>query len=93
MENDDFVAPIYILMIACHTICNNQHGRRIWARPWIQRRREVGAYHALMRELEQEDQKRFLNFVRMNKEDFEELLKQNLSPEHKLLLDSLGIQH
>ena len=26
MENDDFVAPIYILMIACHTICNNQHG-------------------------------------------------------------------
>jgi hypothetical protein len=38
-----------------------------------------------MRELEQEDQKRFLNF--------EELLKQNLSPEHNLLLDSFGIQH
>jgi hypothetical protein len=65
MENDDFVAPIYILMIACHTICNNQHGRRIWARPWIQRRREVGAYHALMRELEQEDQRGFKNFVRI----------------------------
>ena len=65
MENDDFVAPIYILMIACHTICNNQHGRRIWVRPWIQRRREVGAYHALMRELEQEDQRGFKHFVRI----------------------------
>jgi hypothetical protein len=43
-------------------------------RPWIQLRREVGAYHALMRELEQEDQRGFKNFVRMNKEDFEELV-------------------
>jgi hypothetical protein len=76
MENDDFAAPIYILMIAaaCHIICNNQRGRRTWVRPWIQLRREVGAYHTLMRELEQEDERCFKNFVRMNKEDFEELL-------------------
>ena len=67
MENDDFVALIYILIIAaaCHIIRSNQRGRRIWVRPWIQRRREVGAYHALMRELEQEDQRRFQNFVRI----------------------------
>ena len=43
-------------------------------RPWIQLRREVGAYHALMRELEQEDQRGLKKFVRMNKEDFEELV-------------------
>jgi len=57
MKNDDFVAPICILMIAaaCHIIRNNQLGWRTWVRPWIQLRREVGAYHALMRELEQED--------------------------------------
>jgi hypothetical protein len=44
MENDDFAAPIYILMIAaaCHIICNNQRGQRTWVRPWIQRTREVG---------------------------------------------------
>ena len=67
MENDDFAAPIYILMIAaaCHIICNNQGGRRIWVRSWIQRRREVGAYHALMRELEQEDQRGFKKCVRI----------------------------
>jgi hypothetical protein len=61
MKNDDFVAPMCILMIAaaCHIICNNQPGRRTWVRPWIQLRREVGAYHALIRELEQEDQRRF----------------------------------
>jgi hypothetical protein len=48
MKNDDFVVPICILMIAaaCHIICNNQRGRRTWVRPWIQLRREVGAYHA-----------------------------------------------
>jgi hypothetical protein len=67
MENDECVAPIYILMIAvaCHIICNNQRGRRTWVRPWIQRRREVVDYHALMRELEQEDQRGFKNFVRI----------------------------
>ena len=67
MKNDDFAAPIYILMIAaaCHIICNNQRGWRTWVRPWIQLRREVGAYHALMRELEQEDQRGFKNFVRI----------------------------
>ena len=61
MKNDDFVAPMCILMIAaaCHIICNNQRGRRTWVRPWIQLRREVGACHALIRELEQEDQRRF----------------------------------
>jgi len=61
MKNDDFVAPIYILMIAaaCHIIRNNQSGRKTWMRPWIQLRKEVGAYHALMRELEQEDQRSF----------------------------------
>ena len=61
MKNDDFVAPMCILMIAaaCHIICNNQLGRRTWKRPWIQLRREVSVYHALFRELEQEDQRRF----------------------------------
>ena len=61
MKNDDFVAPMCILMIAaaCHIICNNQRGRRTWVRPWIQLRREAGAYHALIRELEPEDQRRF----------------------------------
>jgi hypothetical protein len=67
MKNDDFVAPMCILMIAaaCHIICNNQPGRRTWVWPWIQLRREVGAYHASMRELEQEDQRGFKKFVRI----------------------------
>ena len=77
MKNNDFVAPMCILMIAaaCHIICNNQRGRRTWVRPWIQRRREVGAYHALINEgAGTGGSKRFQNFVRMNQEDFEELL-------------------
>ena len=65
-----------MIAAACHIICNNQRGRRTWVRPWIQLRREVGAYHALINEgAGTGGSKRFQNFVRMNQEDFEELLQ------------------
>jgi len=48
-----------MIAAACQIIRNNQRGRRTWVRPWIQLRREVGAYHALMRELEQDDERGF----------------------------------
>ena len=65
-----------MIAAACHIICNNQRGQRTWVRPWIQRRREVGAYHALINEgAGTGGSKRFQNFVRMNQEDFEELLQ------------------
>jgi hypothetical protein len=50
-------------------------------RPWIQLRREVGAYHALINEgAGTGGSKRFQNFVRMNQEDFEELLQTLIKP-------------
>jgi hypothetical protein len=47
-----------------HTVCigktyDRYEVRLKTERPWIQLRREVGAYHALIRELEQEDQRGF----------------------------------
>lgn len=39
--------------------------RKCWTREWIQRRFELGAGDALVKELEIEDSQQFRNFVRM----------------------------
>ena len=49
--------------------------RRWWVRPWIGRREQLGAYHALMAELEAEDPQGYKNLVRMTPEHFHELLR------------------
>ena len=51
-----------------------QRRRRWWVRPWIARREQFGAYHALMSEMEGEDPESFVNFVRMDIQHFQQLL-------------------
>lgn len=46
-----------------------------WVRPLFGRRKEHGAYHALSKELAEEDPQGFLNFVKMDKNDFDDLLR------------------
>ena len=41
---------------------------------WIHRRRQNGAYHALIKELASEDPQGLRNFITMDKQDFDELL-------------------
>ncbi|XP_025105282.1 uncharacterized protein LOC112570846 [Pomacea canaliculata] len=48
--------------------------RKWWVRPWIERRMEHGAYHALMQEMAAEDGGSYRNFVRMDRHHFELLL-------------------
>ena len=47
---------------------------RRWAHAWLYRRRQFGAHHALMKELASGDPHSFSNFIRIDKQDFEELL-------------------
>ena len=47
---------------------------RWWVRPWIANRQEHGAYHALRRELEENDVGAYTNFLRMAPEQFDQLL-------------------
>ena len=49
-------------------------GKTWWVRPWIARRQQLGAFHALVRELEMEDPRAFANFVRMDIQQFHHLL-------------------
>ena len=49
--------------------------KRLWARPWLARRDEFGAYETLMRELEEEDILGYISFQRMHPHLFKELLE------------------
>lgn len=47
--------------------------RKCWFRHWIRRRPRLGAFHALLQELADEDLQSYKNFLRMDKQTFEEL--------------------
>ena len=72
MENDDIVTTFCIIIIAnaVKIIRKRQRRRRQWTRPWIQRRSQHGAKHALLQELTTEDPDGFRTFLRMDKADF-----------------------
>ena len=50
-----------------------------WFQPWLQNRPTLGAYHALLQELQCSDQKSLRNFLRMDVESFAQLI-QKVSP-------------
>lgn len=49
--------------------------KRIWVKSWIQRRNALGASSTLMRELAFEDPGSYYNFLRINEDVFDILLK------------------
>ena len=67
---------IIIILGAIRRIRNNRRPvrRSCWVRPWIRRRPQFGAFHALLKELSTEDPPSFRNFLRMDQTTFEELL-------------------
>ena len=72
MENDDIIDTLCIIIIAnaVKIIRKSQRRRRQWTRPWIQRRSQGGAHHALLQELTTEDLDGFRKFLRMDKVNF-----------------------
>ena len=49
--------------------------RSIWVRKWILRRPQLGQYARLLRELKKEDNKGYLNFLRVDYQQFQEILQ------------------
>ena len=100
-DADEIIVPLCIIIICAglHQL-QQQARRRFWVRPWITRRREFGAYHSLIRELSDEDEKGYKNFLRMDMDSFNELLhlvephikrqdslmRQSISPAERLAL-------
>ena len=74
---DEILFPLCTILI--YTIMRRfrkrEVDRRCWVKPWIRRRNALGAHHALLSELRNEDQTNFKNFVRMDPAAFDELLE------------------
>ncbi len=51
-----------------------KRNRRVWVRDWIQKRDRHGAFHALQKELQDEDAASHRNFLPMDEATFLELL-------------------
>ena len=100
-DADEIIVPLCIIIICAglHQL-QQQARRRFWVRPWITRRSQFGAYHSLIRELSDEDEKGYKNFLRMDMDSFNELLhlvephikrqdslmRQSISPAERLAL-------
>lgn len=48
--------------------------KRVWSREWLQRRREESVPFRLMRELNEEDPHTLRQWIRLNKQQYQELL-------------------
>jgi hypothetical protein len=73
-DEDVCIAALCVIIIAAGALQRQyQRKRRIWTRPWIERRDRLGAYHALMQELRDEDPSSLRNFIRMDITAFHEL--------------------
>ena len=75
-ENEDSIIPVCTLLIAAgiQQYRGNRFGR-LWVIPWIARRNQYGAYHALVQELSSEDPSGLKTFLRMDMATSNELLE------------------
>ena len=75
-DADEIIVPLCIIIVCAGLLQlrGQMARRRYWVRPWINRRDTYGAYNALLKELSNEDQKGYKNFLRMDLNSFNELL-------------------
>lgn len=67
--------------------------RVIWAREWLRRREERGAFHQLIRELSCEDDEAFTNYFRLNQVKFQYLtsrLDKRILKQSTMMRDAIG---
>ena len=70
---------LYVLIPVCIIIMTiilrrRSSNRSIWVRKWIEKRQQNGVYHQLLKELCEEDHRSYRNFLRMDRESFEQLV-------------------
>ena len=77
-DADEIIVSLCIIIICAdlNQLRGQMARRRYWVRPWINRRDTYGAYHALLKELSNEDQKGYKNFLQMDLSSFNKLLHQ-----------------
>lgn len=64
------VALYSIIIGACIKKKNKRSQRRVWCREWLQRRERMGSSVTILRELQEENETLFRNYVRMDINSF-----------------------
>ena len=72
-RNREIAAAILVLCLAKKK--KTIPKRKKWVKSWIERRKQLGAYHALVRELKIEDGQQFRNFCRFSSVEVEFLVE------------------
>ena len=67
------LAAASVVVVAAATTAKKQ--RKMWVRPYLRRRRELGVYDAVLRGLGTDDPQRYAAFLRMSPDDFKVLLQ------------------
>jgi len=78
-DSDDDVIVSSLMLVASTLYRRRQlrvrtRNRTIWARHWISKREEYGAYNGLVREIRVNDTASYRNFLRMDDTSFDTLL-------------------
>lgn len=69
-----FGSSCVLLAVTLRRRRRRRRNRVVWTKKWIQNRKSQGAFHQLLKELQQLDTSSYKNFVRMDAATFEELL-------------------
>ena len=78
MDSDEEVAAAAMIIAIC--VENDvrkkktRKRRKVWVKPWFQKRKSHGFYSQLLNELRVEDFEMYKNYLRMKPENFDEIL-------------------
>ena len=95
MDSDEEVAAAAMIVAIC--VENDERKktrkrRKVWVKPWLQKRKSHGFYSQLLNELRLEDFEMYKNYLRMKPQNFHEILhfvRYKISP---LIYESLWRQ-
>ncbi len=65
---------LLVALILIRRIRRKEKKRSMWVRPWISLRKEQGAFHNLVRELEEKYKEMYKRYFRMNENTFQFIL-------------------
>ena len=77
IEDDAAAAACFIAIVGLSEALKplkKRKRRKMWMQPWIAKRKQQGAYYALMQELHANDSVGYRNFLRMDAQSFQLLL-------------------
>ena len=75
-DSDEDALAVFLMVTALEESKKVKKRKRCtWVQSWLQNRPTLGAYHALLQELQCSDQKSLRNFLRMDVDSYAQLIQ------------------